>query len=75
MYIEDDRTTLPPVKEEGDTVPFVHLSKFRHVDGCRICEGLYPHFQLPDGTWAHYYQKDGLEEEVCVGEDITVWAS
>ena len=60
---------LEPVPQR-DAIPFVQLSKFRHVDGCRICEGLYPHFQLPDGTWAHYYQRDDLEEDVSLRETI-----
>ena len=54
-------TPRPPPK---NPIPFVQLSKFDHVDGCKICEGLFPHFKLPDGSYTHYYHRDHLEEEV-----------
>ncbi|KAK3237459.1 hypothetical protein CYMTET_52470 [Cymbomonas tetramitiformis] len=28
---------------------------FEHVDGCKCCQNLYSHFQLPNGRQAHYY--------------------
>ena len=50
--------------ERQKPTPFVKLAKFRHVEGCKTCEALYRHYKLPDGSMAHFYQDDDLEEEV-----------
>ena len=52
---------LPPPKLEE---PSVHLARFEHVPGCKVCHGLYQHYTLPDGRSMHYYHKDNLNELV-----------
>ena len=44
--------------------PSVKLSRFPHVPGCRVCEGVYKHYVLPDGRAVHYYHDDSLNELV-----------
>ena len=44
----------------------VHLCKFDHVEGAKLCESLYNHYRLPDGTMVHYYHRDELMEKLVV---------
>lgn len=45
-------------------IPHVHLCKFDHVPGSKVCQHLYGHYELPDGTLVHYYHRDDMQEEV-----------
>lgn len=33
------------------------LTMFEHVDGSRVCEGMFPSYQLPNGKQAFMYYK------------------
>lgn len=59
--------------ERQKPTPFVKLAKFRHVEGCKTCEALYRHYKLPDGSMAHFYQDDDLEEEVRGAPPLWCW--
>eukprot|EP00854_Cymbomonas_tetramitiformis_P006152 gene6152-7377_t len=41
----------PPPTEEHHVL----LDQFKHQEGCKICEGLFTHHTLPDGSCVHYY--------------------
>jgi hypothetical protein len=36
---------------------FGRLTVFEHVRDCKVCEGLYTHFPLPNGKLAHIYDR------------------
>lgn len=40
----------------------VTLAQFLHAPGCQVCKDLYQHYQLPDGTIAHFYHKKRIFE-------------
>lgn len=42
--------------------PSVRMSRFEHVDGCKVCEGLYGHYTYPNGKTVHFYHNDTLHE-------------
>lgn len=54
----------PPVWNVDAPVlgPSVRMSRFEHVDGCRVCEGLYKHYTYPNGKTVHFFHKDTLHE-------------
>ena len=48
---------------DKDTQP--QLSVFEHVEGAKVCEGLFPSYQLPNGKQAYMYYNGGqLLDEV-----------
>jgi hypothetical protein len=50
---------------------FGRLTLFEHVADCRVCEGLYDHFPLPNGKLAHIYDKGGqTADPVTLPADI-----
>ena len=56
-----DSLSLPPATPFK---PSVRLARFEHVPGCKVCEGMYKHYTLPDGRMMHYYHDDVLNELV-----------
>ena len=48
----------------------LRMTKFQHVEGCKVCADLYRHYELPDGRLMHYYHADTSLEmvrcELCV---------
>lgn len=40
----------------------VRMSRFEHVEGCRVCEGLYKHYTYPNGKTVHFYHDESLHE-------------
>ena len=48
----------------------VSLAKFMHVAGSCVCQGLYEHYQLPDGRWCHYYQSDPIVDTYGEGPEV-----
>ncbi|KAK3268012.1 hypothetical protein CYMTET_23460 [Cymbomonas tetramitiformis] len=45
----------------------LQLEKFLHVEGCRICRGLFDHYTLPTGDCVHLYRPQRqLNDEVEV---------
>ena len=61
-------TTPFPDDVQGDErqAPHAHLSLFKHVPGAEVCQSLFGHYALPDGTMAHYYHRDEVEERAVV---------
>lgn len=43
------------IRFDDNTLEKPRMALFEHVDGCRMCQGLYQHFLLPNGKMGHYY--------------------
>ena len=61
--------TAEPIRHESrfkgvQRIPHVHLCKFDHVPGSKVCQHLYGHYELPDGSLVHYYHRDDMQEKV-----------
>ena len=44
--------------------PTVQMSRFEHVDGCKVCENLYKHYTYPNGKTVHFFHRESLHELV-----------
>lgn len=61
---QQQRRAKASKKIPANLVPSVRLSKYTHVPGCQVCEGL-PHYTLPDGTTCHLFHTDDMHELVA----------
>eukprot|EP00947_MAST-08B_sp_MAST-8B-sp1_P003179 g3179.t1 len=61
-----DRAIKELIRRSKGSYVEVTLAKFPHHPGCRQCEGLYEHFDLPDGTSVHFYCNEKQASEVPV---------
>ena len=51
--------------ERGTASP--SLTVFEHIEGAKVCEGLFPSYQLPNGKQAFmYYNGGSLLDEVSL---------